>query len=38
MAGGRCRFTTEGLLALAELIGRQRSQREGDGAVKRITP
>lgn len=27
-----------GLLALAELTGRQRSQREGDGAVKRITP
>jgi len=38
MAGRRCPFTTEGLLALAELIGRQRSQREGDGAVKRITP
>jgi len=39
MAGGRCPFTAEGLLALAELIGRQRSQREGDdGAVKRITP
>jgi hypothetical protein len=33
MAGRRCPFTTEGLLALAELIGRQRSQREGDGAL-----
>ena len=38
MAGGRCPFTAVGLLALAELIGRQRSQREGDDAVNRITP
>ena len=38
VAGGRCPFTTEGLLALAGLIDRFRSQAEGGTAVKRITP
>jgi hypothetical protein len=38
VAGGRCPFTTEGLLALAGLIDRFRSQPEGGKAVKRITP
>jgi hypothetical protein len=38
VAGGRCPFTTEGLLALAGLIDRFRSQADGDKAVKRITP
>src|SRR5713101_8538510 len=34
IAGGRCPFTTAGLLALADLIGRQRSRRESDRAVR----
>lgn len=38
LAEGRCPFTTEGLLALADLIDRGRSQREGNQAVKEITP
>jgi Family of unknown function (DUF5372) len=38
VAEGRCPFTTEGLLALADLIDRGRSQREGNQAVKEITP
>jgi hypothetical protein len=38
VAGGRCPFTTEGLLALAGLIDRFRSQADGDEAVKQITP
>ena len=38
VAGGRCPFTVEGLLGLADLIDRLGSQREGDAAVKRITP
>ncbi len=38
VAGGRCPFTIEGLLGLADLIDRLGSQREGDAAVKRITP
>jgi hypothetical protein len=38
IAAGRCPFTTAGLLAVADLIGRQRSRRESDGAVKKITP
>jgi hypothetical protein len=38
VAEGRCPFTTEGLLALADLIDRLRAQRDDDEAVKRITP
>jgi hypothetical protein len=38
VAGGRCPFTIEGLLALAGLIDRLRSQADGGKAVKRITP
>ena len=38
IADGRCPFTTEGLLALSDLIDRLRSQPGSDEAVKRITP
>jgi hypothetical protein len=38
IAGGRCPFTVDGLLALADLIDRLRSLPEGAAAVKRITP
>jgi hypothetical protein len=38
IAAGRCPFTVMGLLGLADLIDRLRSQRAGDQAVKRITP
>src|ERR1039457_4143808 len=38
IADGRCPFTIDGLLALADLIGRLRSQPGSDEAVKRITP
>ena len=38
IADGRCPFTTSGLLALADLIGRLRSRPDIDKAVKRITP
>jgi hypothetical protein len=38
IADGRCPFTIDGLLALADLIGRLRSLPAGDAAVKRITP
>ena len=38
VADGRCPFTIEGLLALADLIERLRAQPGGDGTVKRITP
>jgi hypothetical protein len=38
IAAGRCPFTTAGLLALADLIDRLRSQPGSDEAVKRITP
>jgi hypothetical protein len=38
IAAGRCPFTTAGLLALADLIDRLRSQPERDRAVKKITP
>ncbi|HXL94554.1 MAG TPA: DUF5372 family protein [Streptosporangiaceae bacterium] len=38
IADGRCPFTVDGLLALADLIGRLRSLPAGDAAVKRITP
>jgi hypothetical protein len=38
IADGRCPFTVDGLLALADLIGRLRSQAAGAEAVRRITP
>jgi Family of unknown function (DUF5372) len=38
IADGRCPFTTGGLLAVADLIDRLRSQPVSDEAVKRITP
>ena len=38
IAAGRCPFTTAGLLALADLIGRLRAQRDGAGGVKKIMP
>jgi hypothetical protein len=38
VAAGRCPFTTEGLLALAELIDQRGSRGDADAAVKRITP
>jgi hypothetical protein len=38
IADGRCPFTTAGLLALADLIDRLRSQPDSDEAVKRIMP
>ena len=38
IAEGRCPFTVEGLLRLADLISRLRSQPGSDEAVKQITP
>ena len=38
IADGRCPFTIDGLLAVADLIGRLRSQPGSDKAVKQITP
>jgi hypothetical protein len=38
IAEGRCPFTAVGLVGLADLVDRLRSQRAGDQAVKRITP
>jgi hypothetical protein len=38
IAAGRCPFTTDGLLALADLADRLRTQRDDAGAVKRIMP
>ena len=38
IAAGRCPFTVTGLLALADLAGRLRAQRDGAAAVKKITP
>jgi Family of unknown function (DUF5372) len=38
IADGRCPFTIDGLLALADLIGRLRSLPAGDAAVKEIMP
>ena len=38
IAAGRCPFAAVGLLGLADLIDRLRSQRAGDQAVKKITP
>lgn len=38
VADGRCPFTVAGLLALADLIDRLRSQPDRDKAVRKITP
>ena len=38
IADGRCPFTVDGLLALADLIGRLRSLPADGEAVKKITP
>jgi hypothetical protein len=38
MAEGRCPFTTDDLLAVADLIDRFRGQPAGERAVKRIMP
>ena len=38
IADGRCPFTADGLLALADLIDRLRSRPGSDEPVKRITP
>jgi len=38
VAVGRCPFTTDGLLALADLVDRIRGQRDGAAAVKKIMP
>jgi hypothetical protein len=38
VAAARCPFTTDGLLAVADLTGRFRSRRDCDRAVKTITP
>ena len=38
IADGRCPFTVDGLLALADLIGRLRSLPTDGEAVKKITP
>lgn len=38
VSGGRCPFTVNGLLAVAELIDRLNAQRDADEYVKRIMP
>ncbi len=38
IADGRCPFTVNGLLALADLVSRLRSLPASDAAVKGITP
>ena len=38
VAAGRCPFTTDGLLAVADLIDRFRARRDGDRVVKTIMP
>jgi hypothetical protein len=38
VAVGRCPFTTDGLLAVADLIDRFRARRDSDPAVKAIMP
>jgi hypothetical protein len=38
IAADRCPFTTDGLLAVADLVDRIRARRDGDRAVKTITP
>ena len=37
IAAGRCAFTADGLLAVADLVDRFRAQRDGDRDVKKIT-
>ena len=38
VAAGRCPFTTDGLLAVADLVDRFRALRDADGDVKMIMP
>jgi hypothetical protein len=38
IAAGRCPFTTDDLLAVAGLVDQFRARRDGDRAVKKITP
>ena len=38
IAAARCPFTTDGLLALADLADRLRGQRDGAEGVKKIMP
>jgi Family of unknown function (DUF5372) len=38
VAAGRCPFTVDGLLAVADLVDRFRARCDGDRAVKAITP
>jgi len=38
IAAGRCPFTTDDLLAVADLIDRLRARRDSDRDVKTITP
>ena len=38
IAAGRCAFTADGLLAVADLADRFRAQRDGGQDVKKITP
>jgi hypothetical protein len=38
IAAGRCPFTADGLLTLADLADRLGAQRDGGGTVKRIMP
>ena len=38
IAADRCPFTIDGLLAVADLVDRIRARRDGDPAVKTITP
>ena len=38
VAAGRCPFTTDGLLAVADLIDRFRARRDGGRVVKTIMP
>jgi hypothetical protein len=38
VAAGRCPFTTGSLLAVADLVDRFRTRRDGDQPVKAITP
>ena len=38
IAAGRCPFTTDGLLAVADLVDRIRARCDSDPAVKAITP
>jgi hypothetical protein len=38
IADGRCPFTVDGLLGLADLVARLRAQPGRDEAVRRITP